>query len=73
MKFNPDIAYVHNTWYQINLGIFRLLKKKNITTIVKLHNFRFDCSRFLIITETIQIAIECQTSSRKKRNNLSML
>ena len=29
-----EVAYVHNTWYQINLGIFRLLEKKNITTIV---------------------------------------
>ena len=40
---NIDIAYVHNTWYRINLGIFRLLEKKNITTLVKIHNFRFDC------------------------------
>ena len=40
---NIDIAYVHNTWYRINLGIFKLLEKKKITTLVKIHNFRFDC------------------------------
>ena len=38
-----DIVYIHNTWYEINLGIFKVLKKLNLKTIVKLHNFRFDC------------------------------
>ena len=60
-----EVAYVHNTWYQINLGIFRLLEKKNITTIVKLHNFRFDCIESNHYRNNTNCH-ECQTSSRLK-------
>ena len=28
--FNPDIVYVHNSWFKAGLGIYRLLKKENI-------------------------------------------
>ena len=44
-EFNPDFAYVHNTWFKASNGIFNVLKSKNIKTIVKLHNFRYDCTR----------------------------
>ena len=43
--FAPDIAYVHNTWFKGSLGIFKALEKKNIQTVLKLHNFRYDCTR----------------------------
>ena len=42
LEFNPDVVYVHNTWFKINLGIFKILKKYNINSIIKIHNFRFD-------------------------------
>ena len=45
--FAPDIAYVHNTWFKGSLGIFKALEKKNIQTVLKLHNFRYDCTRSL--------------------------
>lgn len=44
-EFNPDFAYVHNTWFKASIGIFNVLKSKNIKTIVKIHNFRYDCTR----------------------------
>ena len=44
VSFNPDCVYVHNTWFKASLGIFKFLKKSNINTIVKLHNFRYDCT-----------------------------
>ena len=40
-EFQPDIAYVHNTWFRASIGIFNILNKQNIKTIVKLHNFRY--------------------------------
>ena len=43
-EFKPDIVYVHNTWFTINLGIFDILKNLKIDTVIKLHNFRFDCA-----------------------------
>ena len=27
-SFNPDIVYVHNTWFKAGLGIYKLLRKK---------------------------------------------
>ena len=43
--FNPDIALVHNTWFNASLSIFDVLKEKNIQTILKLHNFRYFCTK----------------------------
>lgn len=44
-KFNPDLAYVHNTWFKGSLGIFDVLEKNNIKTFLKLHNFRYHCTK----------------------------
>ena len=44
-KFQPDIAYVHNTWFKISLGVFKILKKKNIKTLIKIHNFGYHCTQ----------------------------
>lgn len=44
-EFNPDIALVHNTWFNASLSIFDTLKEKNIKTILKLHNFRYFCTK----------------------------
>ena len=27
-KFQPDMVYVHNTWFNISLGIFKVLKSE---------------------------------------------
>jgi len=43
--FNPDIVYVHNTWFKASPAIFKILQKNNIKSFVKLHNFRFDCTK----------------------------
>ena len=39
-EFNPEFVYIHNTWFKASLGIFKILSKKKIKTIIKLHNFR---------------------------------
>ena len=44
-NFNPDIIYVHNTWFKASNGIFKVIENENIKTIVKLHNFRFNCTK----------------------------
>ena len=53
-EFNPDIAYVHNTWFTASLGIFKVLKSKNIKTILKLHNYRFYCTRSYLAKNHIE-------------------
>tara|TARA_Y100000741_G_scaffold362789_1_gene349459 strand:- start:2222 stop:3451 length:1230 start_codon:yes stop_codon:yes gene_type:complete len=44
-NFNPDIAYVHNTWFKASIGIFKILNQNNIKTFLKLHNFRYHCTK----------------------------
>ena len=44
-EFKPDVAYVHNTWFKGSLGLFKILKKNNIKTVIKLHNFRYFCTK----------------------------
>ena len=46
-EFQPDIVYIHNTWFKVNLGIFKILKNKKIKVILKIHNFRYECGRHL--------------------------
>ena len=40
-EFKPEIAYVHNTWFKASLGIFKILEKNKIKTILKIHNYRY--------------------------------
>ncbi len=44
-EFQPDIVYFHNNWFKVSLGIFKKLRKKNIKTLIKLHNFRYHCTK----------------------------
>ena len=53
-SFNPDIAYVHNTWFKASPEILNILNKKNIKTIIKLHNFRYDCTRHFSINKHLK-------------------
>ena len=41
----PDIVYILNTWFKANLGIFDVLESYGIQILLKLHNFRYDCTR----------------------------
>tara|TARA_E500000331_G_scaffold357131_1_gene417680 strand:+ start:1404 stop:2549 length:1146 start_codon:yes stop_codon:yes gene_type:complete len=43
--FNPDLVYIHNTWFKASLGLFKILDKKNQNTLIKLHNFRYRCTQ----------------------------
>ena len=66
LDFEPDVVYIHNTWFKINLGIFRILKKNNINTILKIHNFRFDCARHFLSKNHLDGASLCSACNFKK-------
>lgn len=62
--FNPEIIYIHNTWFRLNLGVFKLIKKyKNIKLIVKIHNLRYDCSRHFTKKGHLNGNINCNACS----------
>ena len=39
-NFEPDIVYIHNSWFKASIGIFRVLNNRNFKVLIKLHNFR---------------------------------
>ncbi len=49
--FNPDLAYVHNTWFNASPGIFKVLDSLGVKTILKLHNFRYNCTKSFFSSE----------------------
>lgn len=71
-KFNPDVAYIHNTWFKGSLGIFDELKEKNIEIILKLHNLRFYCTKSFFSSQHFNGDEICY-SCGKKRKTMGLL
>ena len=66
--FKPDLVYVHNTWFKANLGIFKILKKHKIKTIIKIHNLRYECSRYLLLKNHLKSKSICYACSKQSSN-----
>ena len=58
-KFKPDVVYIHNTWFKVNLGIFDVLKKKKVKVILKIHNFRYECGRHFLAKNHLSNRYKC--------------
>jgi len=67
-NFNPDYAYVHNTWFKASLGIFNILEKNNIKILLKLHNFRYDCTKSLTSRKHLKGKDFCDACGMKKKS-----
>tara|TARA_B100001250_G_scaffold190420_1_gene163582 strand:- start:789 stop:1973 length:1185 start_codon:yes stop_codon:yes gene_type:complete len=65
-SFKPDIVYIHNTWFKASLGVFDLLEKEKIDTVVKLHNFRYFCTRSFLNSKHLRGDNLCQGCGYKK-------
>ena len=68
--FKPDLVYIHNTWFKINLGIFKILKNKKIETIIKVHNFRYECSRYFLKKNHLKNKKICFACGFDSKDNL---
>ena len=64
--FNPDIVYIHNTWFKISLGIFKILKRKKIKVILKIHNFRYYCGKHLTAKKHLNSNERCHACGFEK-------
>ena len=66
-EFNPDIVYVHNTWFKANLGIFKILNKKtDITVLNKIHNLRHECSRHFMAKDHFKENDNCPACANSR-------
>lgn len=66
-NFQPEIVYVHNTWFKANLGIFKILNKKtNITVLNKIHNLRYECSRHFMAKDHFKENDSCPACANSR-------
>ncbi len=45
--YNPDVVYIHNTWFKVSPGIFSEVFKTGKPILLKIHNFRFNCTKHI--------------------------
>ena len=69
-SFNPDYVYIHNVWFSASLGIFKLLKKEKTPVLLKLHNFRYFCSKSYLIKKHLKGDNFCKACGLEKKSHL---
>ncbi|MDC3404578.1 glycosyltransferase family 4 protein [Acidimicrobiia bacterium] len=70
VESNPDLIYVHNTWFKASLGIFKVIEELNIPVILKLHNFRYSCTKSLFSKQHLLGENFCKACGYKKENSI---
>ena len=70
LEFQPDLVYVHNTWFKANLGIFSILKKNNYLVIHKIHSYRYYCTSFFSIKKHLHSSSRCFMCGIKEKSYL---
>ena len=68
-SFSPDVVYVHNTWFKASISIFKLLKQLDVKTIIKIHNFRYYCTRHYLEKNHLDGELSCKACGLKKSKN----
>lgn len=66
-SFKPDYVYVHNTWFKGSLGIYKVLLDRNIQAILKLHNFRYFCTKSYLLKNHLDGNTACNACGIKFR------
>ena len=44
-NFQPDVIYIHNTWFKASLSVIKEALKSDTRLILKIHNFRYFCTK----------------------------
>ena len=68
--FNPDAVYIHNTWFKLSLGIFKILRNRKVPVIVKLHNFRYLCASSFTIKGHFEKGGSCMACGMYLKNKI---
>lgn len=65
--FKPDNVYIHNTWFKASISVFDVLTERNIKFIIKLHNFRYFCTRSFMIKNHLEGKSFCKACGMSKK------
>jgi glycosyltransferase involved in cell wall biosynthesis len=66
-SFKPDYVYIHNTWFKASISVFDELIERNIKFIIKLHNFRYFCTRSFLIKNHLEGKSFCKACGLSKK------
>ena len=44
-NFDPDLIYIHNTWFKASISILEKSIESKAEVVLKVHNFRYFCTR----------------------------
>ncbi len=67
-EFKPDYAYVHNTWFMASTGIFKALEDSGTEIILKLHNFRYSCTRSFLANKHFKDSPTCNACGLNRKS-----
>ena len=67
-EFRPDVVYVHNTWFKASVGIFKFLENQNIETLLKIHNFRYFCTKNFLASNHFQDREFCKACGLERKS-----
>ena len=68
-SFKPDRVYIHNTWFKASLGVFDLLRDLEMKPLLKLHNYRYDCTKSFLVREHLKNNNPCKACGLEVGNN----
>ena len=57
---------MHNTWFKGSVGLFKILEKNNQKTVIKLHNFRYFCTKSFLSKNHLGNEIYCGACGMEK-------
>lgn len=66
--FKPDVVYIHNTWFKASIGVFKILSKKNLKIFIKLHNFRYFCTKSYLSRNHLENNLRCNACGLSKND-----
>ena len=66
-SFKPDYVYIHNTWFKASISVFDVLIERNIKFTIKLHNFRYFCTRSFLIKNHLEGKSFCKACGMSKK------
>jgi glycosyltransferase involved in cell wall biosynthesis len=69
IEYSPDLIYIHNTWFNISLGIFKMIQGFNIPVFLKIHNFRYFCTNTLSFRKHLKNEKYCPACGLKNKKN----
>lgn len=67
VEFDPDLVYIHNTWFNASLDTFKTLKSNNKKIVIKIHNFRYNCTKALFPSGHLQNNSLCPACGYTKK------